>query len=453
MIQLLKKHGVRLALSITIIGLILFHVIGVLPFSALNRLENFTYDARLNLLMPEGIDERIVIVDIDEYSLQVEGRWPWSRNKLSALVNQLFDHYQIKVLGFDVVFAEKDESSGLKNLQNIQKGALAGNQAFSDILKDITPTLDYDQLFADSLQNRNVVLGYFFLTDAKANISGQLPQPSFVEGSFKGKKIPFLEATGFGANLALLQNNALAAGHFNPDPDADGISRKVPMVIQYQGNAYEALSIAVAKAALGVDKIEAGFADGLGVGKKYAGLEWLKLGNRRIPVDEKVSALIPYRGPQGSFRYVSATDVLTGKVDIKSLQSKIVLVGTTAAGLMDLRATPVQNIYAGVEIHANMIAGILDNNIKEHPAYTLGAEFVLILLVGLLLAFSLPLLSPVMATVLTLVTTLVVVAFNVFIWQSANLVLPLASILLMIASIYVINMSYGFLLSHAVNGN
>ncbi len=225
------------------------------------------------------------------------------------------------------------------------------------------------------------------------------------------------------------------------------------MVIQYQGNAYEALSIAVAKAALGVDKIEAGFADGLGVGKKYAGLEWLKLGNRRIPVDEKVSALIPYRGPQGSFRYVSATDVLTGKVDIKSLQSKIVLVGTTAAGLMDLRATPVQNIYAGVEIHANMIAGILDNNIKEHPAYTLGAEFVLILLVGLLLAFSLPLLSPVMATVLTLVTTLVVVAFNVFIWQSANLVLPLASILLMIASIYVINMSYGFLLSHAVNGN
>lgn len=444
MIQLLKKHGVRLALSITIIGLILFHVIGVLPFSALNRLENFTYDARLNLLMPEGIDERIVIVDIDEYSLQVEGRWPWSRNKLSALVNQLFDHYQIKVLGFDVVFAEKDESSGLKNLQNIQKGALAGNQAFSDILKDITPTLDYDQLFADSLQNRNVVLGYFFLTDAKANISGQLPQPSFVEGSFKGKKIPFLEATGFGANLALLQNNALAAGHFNPDPDADGISRKVPMVIQYQGNAYEALSIAVAKAALGVDKIEAGFADGLGVGKKYAGLEWLKLGNRRIPVDEKVSALIPYRGPQGSFRYVSATDVLTGKVDIKSLQSKIVLVGTTAAGLMDLRATPVQNIYAGVEIHANMIAGILDNNIKEHPAYTLGAEFVLILLVGLLLAFSLPLLSPVMATVLTLVTTLVVVAFNVFIWQSANLVLPLASILLMIASIYVINMSYGF---------
>jgi len=191
MIQLLKKHGVRLALSITIIGLILFHVIGVLPFSALNRLENFTYDARLNLLMPEGIDERIVIVDIDEYSLQVEGRWPWSRNKLSALVNQLFDHYQIKVLGFDVVFAEKDESSGLKNLQNIQKGALAGNQAFSDILKDITPTLDYDQLFADSLQNRNVVLGYFFLTDAKANISGQLPQPSFVEGSFKGKKFHF----------------------------------------------------------------------------------------------------------------------------------------------------------------------------------------------------------------------------------------------------------------------
>ena len=108
----------------------------------------------------------------------------------------------------------------------------------------------------------------------------------------------------------------------------------------------------------------------LGVGKRYAGLEWLKLGQQRIPVDKEVAALIPYRGPQGSFHYISATDVLTRHVAPALLKDKIVLVGTTAAGLLDLRATPVQNVYAGVEIHANMIAGILDNNIKEQPAYT-----------------------------------------------------------------------------------
>lgn len=443
-IQLLTKHGVRLSLSLAIVVLMLIHVTGLLPLSAIDRLENFTYDVRLNMLMPEGIDERIVIVDIDEDSLHAEGRWPWSRNKLAHLVNQLFDVYQVKVLGFDVVFAEKDESSGLKSLQDIQAGNLAGNQAFSEALAQLTPKLDYDQLFADSLKDRNVVLGYFFLRDAKANLSGTLPAPSFVEGSFKGKNIHFIEATGYGANLAILQNSASAAGHFNPDPDADGISRKVPMVIQYEGKAYEALSIAVAKAALSVDKIQAGYAEGFGVGKKYSGLEWLRLGNRRIPVDQQVSALIPYHGPQGSFNYVSATDILSGKADHAILKNKIVLVGTTAAGLMDLRATPVQNIYAGVEIHANMIAGILDNNIKENPAYTLGAEFTLILLVGLLLALSLPLLSPIYTTLMTAITTAVVVAFNLSIWQGGNLVLPIASLLVMIIAIYFINMSYGF---------
>lgn len=443
-LELLSRHGMRFALSITIIILMLLNASGALPLAALNRLENFTYDVRLNMLMPNKVDERIVIIDIDEKSLKEQGRWPWGRNKLADLVNKLFDDYHVHVLGFDVVFAEKDESSGLKSLEEIKTKYLAGDQAFSQAIESLRPKLDYDQVFADSLKGRNVVLGYFFLRDDKSSLSGVLPAPSFVDGSFKGKNIDFIGATGFGANLEVLQQNAKTAGHFNPDPDADGISRKIPMVIKYDGQMYEALSVAVARAAIGASRIEAGYAEGLGVNKKYSGLEWLKLGNQRIPVDERVSTLIPYRGPQGSFPYVSATDVLTGKVDANLLNNKIVLLGTTAAGLMDLRATPVQNIYAGVEIHANMIAGILDNNIKEHPAYTLGAEFLLLLLVGLLLAVMLPVLSPLWATVLTLVTTLGVILFNLSVWQYANLVLPLASLLVMISLIYVINMSYGF---------
>src|SRR5690606_32423151 len=138
---------------------------------------------------------------------------------------------------------------------------------------------------------------------------------------------------------------------------------------------------------------------GLGAEGDYLGLEQLRLGELVVPVDEQLSALIPYRGRKGSFPYVSATDVLNGKVDPEMLRNRIVLVGTTAPGLMDLRATPVQNIYPGVEIHANMIAGILDQNIKERPAYMLGAEFVLLLLTGLLLALLLPALAPLWATI------------------------------------------------------
>lgn len=148
------------------------------------------------------------------------------------------------------------------------------------------------------------------------------------------------------------------------------------MLMSHNGNLYEALSIAVARIALDAPKLEAGFAEGIGVNQQYAGLDWLKLKDKRIPVDAQISSLIPYRGQQGSFQYVSASDVLNGKVAPEVLENKIVLVGTTAAGLMDLRATPVQNIYAGVEIHANMIAGILDQNIKEHPATCLALSLL-----------------------------------------------------------------------------
>lgn len=421
--------------------LLLLNTSGALQMGFIKELENYSYDARLKILMPRTQDDRIVIVDIDEKSLQEQGRWPWGRNKLAHLVDKLFADYKINTLGFDVVFAEKDESSGLKNLEEI--GAKSGGN-LNDLVKQLKPKLDYDQIFAESLKGRNVVLGYYFREDDGAGSVGLLPSASFKDGSFKGKRLGFKEARAYGANLDVLQQNAATAGHFNPDPDEDGISRRVPMLISHNGNLYEALSVAVARTALGQAKLEAGFAEGLGVDDQYAGLEWLRLGDKIIPVDDEVAALIPYRGEQGSFPYVSATDVLTGKVPPQVLNGKIVLLGTTAPGLMDLRATPVQNIYPGVEIHANMIAGILDQNIKERPAYVLGAEFIILLLAGLLLAFLLPALSPVWATLAAGVVLLAGIAFNLLIWQSANLVLPLASFLLLVSGIYVLNMSYGF---------
>ena len=438
-----KKHGISFALSLAVVMLMLLNASNVLPLRFIDRLENFSYDLRLNLLMPRTIDERIVIVDIDEKSLKEQGRWPWGRDKMATLVNQLFDHYQINTLGFDVVFAEKDESSGLKNLEWMQQQYLKDDVNFAEAFKKIKPRLDYDQIFADSIKNRKVVLGYYFQTSGDTNHVGQLPSEIFSADSFQHQVIGAIEASGYGANLAVLQKNALAAGHFNPDPDLDGITRKISVLIKYGDRYYEALSTAVARAYLQNAVMQAKFEE-YGTDEEFGGLEAFHIAGKRIPVDAEVAMLVPYRGVQGSFKYVSASDVLNNKVPLKSLKNKIVLVGTTAPGLLDLRATPVQSNYAGVEVHANIISGILDNNIKQRPAYTQGAEFVLLLLAGLLLTFNLPKLSPLKATLLTLVVLTVVLGINFASWQYANLVLPIASLLVMVSLIYLLNMSYGF---------
>ena len=438
----LNKFGVRHAFSLGIILLILLHVVGVLPLGFVNELEQFSYDARLNLLMPNTVDDRIVIVDIDEKSLKEQGQWPWSRNKMAHLVNQLFATYQINTMGFDVVFAEQDDSSGLKHLEWLQNNTLKDDAQFARALQEIRPSLDYDNAFAESLKNRKVVLGYYFLINGETHQVGQLPTPSFDADFFGKTQIEFTEGTGFGANLALLQQNAFFAGHFNAEPERDGITRKVSVLIKYAGNYYESLALAVTQVYLQAPLHTRVEEDDTKAG--YSSIEELKLGDKVIPVDADVSALIPYRGVQGSFIYVSASDVLNNKVRMPILKNKIILVGTTAPGLQDLRATPVQGAYPGVEIHANLIAGILDNKIKKRPAYTLGVEFLLVMLAGFLLTFLLPRLNPLKATLLTTLVTLSVLAIVAASWQYANLVLPVAAILVMIVLIYFVNMSYGF---------
>lgn len=328
--EFITRHSVRIGLSLAVLIILLLNTCEVINVDFIKRMENFSYDVRLNLMMPGTKDQRIVIVDIDEKSLVEQGRWPWSRNKLADLVDKLFDHYKIKVLGFDVVFAEKDESSGLKSLEGIERNYFKSDGDFHSAVEKLRGQLDYDQIFANSLKGRNVVLGYYFHRNKNAGNVGALPAPAFVQGSFEGKAIPFSQSVGYGANLPVLQQNAASAGHFNPEPDVDGISRRVPMLIENNGNFYESLSAAVARIALGVPKLEAGFAQDSGVDNQYAGLEWLKLGNKRISVDAEVAALIPYRGKQGSFPYVSASDVLNAKVPPGILENRIVLVGTTA---------------------------------------------------------------------------------------------------------------------------
>jgi len=441
----LKQHVRLVSFGLVLVLLFLGHAAKIYEIGFIHRLDAILYDYRLQLTMPRKVDDRIVILDIDEKSLKEEGRWPWSRDRLALLMDKLFDRYGIAVAGFDVVFAEKDESSGLKVLQELGNKQLKDVPQFQAVLSQIRPQLEYDNLFASKIKNRNVVLGYYFTNSAsgnRTNVSGALPAAVFPPGTFKGRPVDFIQWDGFGGNLPELQKDAASAGHFNPKVDADGSVRRVPMIVEYNGAYYESLSLAMVRTLLGFPDLKPGYA-GQQSGN-YSGLEWLEISNMRIPVDQEVSTLVPYRGQRGSFRYVSVADVLHDRIPLADLKSKIVLVGTSAPGLMDMRSTPVGSVYPGVEIHANMIAGILDQNLKQKPPYVMGAEVMLLLITGVVLGLLLPLLSPTKVTLLTVFALGFALSGNIAIWHYAALDLPLAGGMLMILGLFALNMSYGF---------
>ena len=289
-----------------------------------------------------------------------------------------------------------------------------------------------------------MVLGYYFSSEENAVHSGAIPQPVLPKGTFQGRNIGFTSWRGYGGNLPEFQANAANAGHFNPLVDPDGVSRRVPMLAEYQGAYYEALSLAIIRVLAGYPKVEPGFPPDRFVSRNYSGLEWLKVGPVTIPVDESVSALIPYRGKRGSFKYISFADIYSDKVPKDELKGKIALIGTSAPGLLDLRSTPVGSVFPGVEIHANMITAMLDNNFKQKPPYMLGAEVVLLLIGGIALAMLVPLLSPLKATLVSLLAMLLITGLNVMLWARGGMVLPLASSLLMTAALFALNMSWGY---------
>ncbi|MEI8028264.1 MAG: adenylate/guanylate cyclase domain-containing protein [Comamonadaceae bacterium] len=440
----LRRHAIRIVLSLLVVLPFLMNALGVVDLAFIQSINNYSYDVRLQWTMPNTIDKRIVILDIDEKSLQEQGHWPWPRNKLAHLVDLLFDQYRIDVLGFDMLFAESDESSGLRSLQQLARTEFAGNTNFKLALDKLRPHLDFDQIFADSLKNRRVVLGYYFHHEGRQSGSvGTLPAPSLRRGSFDPHNVEATVASGFSANLPELQISAATSGFYNATPlvDADGVFRRTPLLQMYDGDLYEALAVSVARLALRVPAVELGYEGGE---QDPRSLEFLDLGKRRIAVDRDVAALIPYRGKEHSFAYVSASDLLNGKTPLPTLQGAIVLVGTTAPGLMDLRSTPVQEVYPGVEMHANLIAGIIDGNIKEGLAHPVGFEVELLLVIGVLLALALPALSPLRATVLSGALITALTAAYVLTWKSANLVLPLTSSLFMVVVLFVFNMAYGY---------
>ena len=450
--QLLLRHWPRIAVTLIPLVFALLHASGVLRLDVLQRLDDIIYDARLRATMPQTLDERIVIVDIDEKSLAEVGRWPWGRNRLAELVEELLDRQKVALLGFDIVFAEADESSGLKRLRQLAQNELRDQAGFADKLAQLQGSLDYDALFAKSIEKRPVVMGYYFTSDRDGRVNGVLPTPVMGAESLRGQPIKFTSWNGYGANIETVAKAAPMGGFFNSITEGDGVVRSIPLLAEYKGQYYESLSLAMFRMLVGLPKVEPGFPKDKFLSRNYQGLEsiLLKQGSKTlaIPVDERVATLVPFRGSGGvkggSFRYISAADVLARRLAPGLLKDKIVILGTTAPGLLDLRVTPVGQTYPGVETHANVISGFLDGKVFVKPDYAIGYEFVILMLAGLTLALILPLLSAPKAVATSTTVIAALVALNFWLYLGFGLVLPLASALVMAITAFALNMSYGY---------
>ncbi|MGH8504965.1 MAG: CHASE2 domain-containing protein [Stenotrophobium sp.] len=441
---MMPRTLVRLAISGLVFLIFLVHSAGWHPYSLLTTVENFTYDARVRLTLPHTGDPRIVIVDMDERSLAAEG-WPWPRNKFAHLIKQLFDTYHAKVLGFDIVFAEPD-TSGIRVLDSLAANELSDLPGLAQRLPELHQRLDYDQQFADAIKGRPVVLGFFIkqsLQQGEAATSGALCPPLMDKSATGLYAVDFIKSAGYGGNVPALQGATPYCGFFdNPIVDKDGVFRRVPLVQSYQGQLYPSMALAVTRLALGNPPLQFEF-DPPNI-RTSLHLERVRLGPVSAPVDGDVAVYVPYRGDNRTFRYVSATDVLHGKADPAVLKNAIVLMGTTAAGLLDFRSTPVNSVFAGVEVHANIISGLLSGTIKQKAPYYSGIEIVMLLSIALLMAWAFPHLSALLSAGLALGLLVVVAALALALWQWANFIMPMGVPMIFILAVFMAHLLYGY---------
>lgn len=428
-------------LSALFVLLIAAHVAGWIPIAPVQRVESWLYDAWLKRTAPAGVDDRVAILDIDEASLKSVGRWPWSRDTMSTLVEQLFDRYGVAAVGFDVVFAEPDTSSGLDTLKQLAYRDLAGSRDFRAALEELAPRLDYDARFARVLAERPISLGYYFIPEGYGDAkTGMLPPPSLAAAAFDPLRPGMPPPTGYGANLPAFQQAAQGAGFFNMRADEDGTARQMNLVSPYGAGYYVALSASTLQVAFGGDPIGADVDRRSMLGRQYVS-PWIEVGGIRVPLSADGTVHVPYQA--GSpFPYISAAQVLEGKAPPEQLENRIVLLGSTAPGLADLRVTPFSNAFPGVEIHAHLIAGMLDGTTRVTPPWADDARLVAVLLLGAVLTAVLLRFGPTVGLVASIALLAALLGAYGAAW-SRYWVVPMAAPMLAILGLYALNTAYG----------
>lgn len=437
----------RTGITLAVLLPFLLHVWGVAEIRLITQLENFAYDARVRLTAPGPGRSEVVVIDVDERSIRLLEQWPWSRDHLADLVDRSFDQYGVRALGFDMAFPEPDRGTGEQVMRALAMGELADDERFLQAYESIAPKLRTDERFADALRGRAVVLGFVFRQHAVAGTENEiaaLPAP-LIPGERLAPAMRFLQPEAYTGNLELLQRSARNGGFFdNATVDQDGVFRRVPMLQQYKGDVYGALALELVRAARGWAPLEFVFAKDSPIHDNLH-LDHLRVDDLRIPVDYDLALYVPYRGTSFTLPYVSAIDVINGTADPALLRDKVALVGTSAPGLLDMRVTPVEESFVGVEVHANIVDGILQQRVKFHPPYMLGAHWTLLILLAVIVTAIMVRWSVVPATAATLILLGVLVVGNLVLWQVYDFIVPLAPSLLFVIGAFVLHILYGLL--------
>lgn len=403
----------------------------------IERLEHLAYDLQLHTLLlthKQITASSVAIVDIDDKSLYEIGRWPWPRSKVAILVQKIQEAGAV-VIAFDILFTEKEENIVDLISKEIQKQNLTN---INPLLEKIKPAFDYDIQFAESLKKTDSVLGMTFIP--KAVTVGTLPTPLLNLETLGKKQIGLISAPGYMADIPILVAAAKNEGFINVFPDSDGIIRRVPLIMQYQENIYPSLALEAVRLFLlsKVNLITAPYGD-------TVRLEGIQVGNHVIPTDDDSKVIVPFIGKSYTLPFYSATDVINKKIPENALQGKIVFIGTSATGLGDLHATAVENVFPGVEIHATIAEGILQDNFSYTPSWGLGAEITITLCLGLLLVFSFPFLGPRTLGLLIIIIPAGLIFINNEIWQRTGLLISILIPLVLPIALGILNILYGYL--------
>ena len=414
--QLLTPTAYKIGLLMTIFSLAVY--MAGIPF--LHMMELKAYDLHFLSRGPVKPGNEVAIVTIDEKSVDLLGRWPWPRTRIAELIERL-NSYQAKVIAFDIVFAEPDESSGINVMRELK--ARYPERAIKAAFEAAEREADNDARLADTLKKSpSVILGYFFFTSGEEvkhrkikpekqtdyHIPSRYTSIRYLE---KGVQPPVLpHALAVEQNIGALAQATSDFGYFNIIPDSDGTVRWVPLAIQYGDDIYPHLSLEAVRKYIG--------SPALMMNAASYGVDSIQMGDRVVPTDEQGRLLINFRGPQKTFPHYSFVDVLNGTVPANAFKDKIVLVGATAIGIYDMRVTPFSGTFPGVEINANVIDNILRNDSISRPDWIVIFDVAAVLLIGLGLAYLISRIRPLYATIVTVGLVLSYILINDYIFSA-----------------------------------
>jgi adenylate cyclase len=341
-------------------------------------MENKLYDVFLSVTHTKKAPSTVAIVDIDEYSISRFGQWPWPRYRVALLLKKIQLAGALSV-GNDILFGEPDGTSPMV-IKKMLKRDLQVDIGFKGLPDEL---MDNDQLLANVLGTGPFVLGYSFVFQADGVPVLEVPglpvlKTSEVRSKGAGQGGDFLtQAFRVIPPLPQLLEKSAHAGFMNTLTDGDGVLRRVPLMISWKGKIYPHLSLATLLVALKgkvpdpILKVTRG------------GIESIKIGSTIIPLEANGSMLVNYKGPRHTFPYIPAGHVLEDKLTPGALKNKVVFLGSSAAGLMDIRVSPLDEVFPGVEVNATIVDNILNQEFIQRPDWVPGLEFLAILLWGI----------------------------------------------------------------------